>query len=373
MRKPASLIAFFLMILLLFASAWPLLAAEPSPAFKAAWDKLVADAKKEGDVVIYTSITPSPREAIKKAFKKKFGINLEFIGGRGEEALVRLQTERRAGLYTGDLFLHGGTTLLTLVKPVGILQVMDNLLILPEINDPKVWRDGKMPFYDKDHTTVAMIAGFHRYVLRNTNLIKEGDVKSYRDLLRPEFKGKIAMQDPTVTGTGSAFVTKLALGVWDVETAKQYLRELAKQEPAITRDKRLLVEWVARGKYPLGVAVDFESVSDFLKAGAPVDVVYVAEGGKLSVGAGGLAVLDKPAHPNAAKLFVNWLLTREGQTIFASAFGYPSRRVDVPQDLFDPRLFPRPGEKVIEDSEVETMWRGNAIPIAKQIFGHLLK
>jgi len=86
-----------------------------------------------------------------------------------------------------------------------------------------------------------------------------------------------------------------------------------------------------------------------------------------------LAVLDKPAHPNAAKLFVNWLLTKEGQTIFAAAFGYPSRRVDVPQDLFDPRLFPRPGEKVIEDSEVETMWRGNAIPIAKQIFGHLLK
>ncbi len=373
MKKPAALTVVFLMTLLYAVSAWPLLATEPSPSFKAAWDKLVADAKKEGQVVAYTTITPPPREATKKAFNKRFGINLEFISGRGEEALTRIQTERRAGLYTGDLFLHGGTTLLTLIKPAGILQVMDKLMILPEINDPKVWRDGKMPFYDQDHTTVAMIAGFHRYVLRNTNLVKENAVKSYRDLLKPEFKGKIAMQDPTVTGTGSAFVTKLALGVWDVETAKQYLRELAKQGPAITRDKRLLVEWVARGKYPIGVAVDFESVSDFLKAGAPVDVVYLAEGGKLSVGAGALAVLDKPAHPNAAKLFVNWLLTKEGQTVYAAAFGYPSRREDVPKDLFDPRLFPRPGEKVVEDSETETMWRENAIPIAKQIFGPLLK
>src|SRR3989304_2274460 len=109
MRKPASLILFLLMLLLSAASAWPLLAAEPAAASKAAWDKLVADAKKEGDVLAYTSITPSPREAINKAFKKKFGVNLQFINSRGEEAITRIQTERRAGLYTGDAFLHGGT------------------------------------------------------------------------------------------------------------------------------------------------------------------------------------------------------------------------------------------------------------------------
>ncbi|MFH0768307.1 MAG: hypothetical protein V1932_01910, partial [Chloroflexota bacterium] len=88
-----------------------------------------------------------------------------------------------------------------------------------------------------------------------------------------------------------------------------YMREFVKQEPTIVADARLLVDWVAHGKYPIAVGTKVEVVLEFVKVGAPVAVIIVAgDGSYLNVGSGTVSLFKNAPHPNASKVYVNWLL-----------------------------------------------------------------
>ncbi len=363
-----------------FACA-PLVPATPAPATVKApevgsklsaaqdWDALVAEAKKEGTVAVYALWRPETRSGLTQAFKQKYGINVEFSPfSRGAELLAKAQSEQRAGLYLADVFGAGGPTLVATMKPEKVLGPMAPLLVLPEATDPKYWSGGKFPFMDKDQMTVGMIASIQRYLMYNTDLIKKGELTDYKDVLKPQYKGKIALNDPLVTGVGNAFFAHLAMDLWGEPAAKDFLYQLVKQqEAAIQRDNRLHIEWVARAKYAIGVAPNPDNMADFLKLGAPIDAVFVKEGVFVSPAAGAIAVPPKLAHPNAAKLFVNWLLTKEGQTVFASGFGNPSLRNDVSTAEFNPMFLAQPGEKLFLDSEEAILYRGEWLNIAKQV------
>lgn len=140
------------------------------------------------------------------------------------------------------------------------------------------------------------------------------------------------------------------------------------------RDERLQVEWVARGRYPLGVAASSDIVTEFLKAGAPLAEVTPVEGTYVTSGSGAVAFVEKAPHQNAAKIFINWLLSREGQTIFSKAMGRQSAREDVPTDFLLPSRIRQPGGKYVRTDDEE--WR-LAMPkkfeIAREIFGQLMK
>ncbi len=345
----------------------------PAPVAKAGpeagWDKLVAEAKKEGKVSV-SADRSTEREALVEAFKNKFGIDLEFTVGRSVELLPKIAAERQAGLYLRDVYIAGISSMIQF-KDNGLLEPsLDSQLVLPEVTDPKLWTGGGINFIGKDRYAMSFYSRAVPTLVVNSELVKPEEIKSYKDLLDPKWKGKIVMQDPTVSGSGNMTMTVVA---WELN-GKEYFNELAKQEPLLTRDSRLQVEWVARGKYPVMLAPYTDMLAEFQKAGAPLRVVWPSEGIYLSAGYGCLGMMKKPPHPAGAKLFANWLLTKEGQTVMAKAGGTRSARLDVPEDWLDPGERVQPGRKyIIVDTEENGLLRIKTQEMAKEIFASLLK
>lgn len=332
------------------------------------WDGIVAQAKKEGSVRVYTLWTVEARDALTKAFKDKYGINIEFSPfARGSDFLVKVQAEQRAGMYLADAFGAGATSLITTMKPPGLLGNMDSLLVLPEVKDPKAWRDGNFPFLDEGHTTVAMIGMILPTLITNKNLIKEGELTSIKDLLKPQYKGKISMNDPSVPGSGNAVVALLADWAWNRDEALAFFRQLMDNGLVIQRDNRLQVEEVAKGKYVIGVGPHTESLAHLLDAGAPLGIPNIKEPPNGTASSGGLAVPTQFANPNAAKVFVNWMLTKEGQSVFARSYGNPSRRLDASTEGINPIFIPQPGQKIYWDIERTILGKGKMMADAKAI------
>lgn len=318
------------------------------PGWQEKWESTIEAARKEGAVVIITGAANELRSALSKAFKDKYGLNIEYITGRGTELINKIFTERRSGLYLSDLYLAGITSNVMQLKPSGALASIKDLLLLPDATDPSAYFDDEIPFSDKEGKYILYHGPtIRQWLVINRELVKPGEIKRYSDLLNPKWRGKIALYDPTGTGGGGiAFVSNtMLLGILTPE----FHRQLAKHEPVIIRDIRQQVEWVARGKYPIALAPYPDVVVEFQKVGAPLEWVTPETELFLSGGAvNGISYLDRAPHPNAAKIFVNWFMTREGQTIWARSSRYQSARKDVPTDHLDPAAVRKPGVKYRE-------------------------
>ncbi|MBI4333991.1 MAG: extracellular solute-binding protein [Chloroflexi bacterium] len=331
------------------------------------WDRKVAAAKAEKEVLFYFIGGGDPRTELSQAFGKKFGIKVEFVTGTPLELAQKLANERNAGMYLADAINMGGGTLLTVVKPQGLLKPIEPELILPEVKDAKAWQIGRLPLIDKDGQVLGMLANYERYLARNTDLVKEGETNALEDLLNPKWKGKMTMLDPTMTGSGlsmSAFLGR----VWGVDRALEFLRGLAKQEIVTTRDKRQQVEWVARGKYALAVAPTPDVLAEFKAAGAPIASVRLTDGGGLQTVGGALSVPAKPAHPNASTVFLNWLLSKEGQEAYVRGIRLPAARIDVTREGIDELFFAGPNDKVTYGDEEFFLLQGKMLPPIREIF-----
>lgn len=341
--------------------------------WKTEWDKTVEAAKKEGSILIYSNPGVNVIRPVAQAFEQRYGIKADWIVGRGDELAQRIQTEKTAGIRAVDVIIVGSTSVLTIMKPRNLLGKIEPLLLLPEVTDPQAWITKGLPFIDKEHYTMALVATFMRYVLRNTDLVQANEITSYKDLLNPKWKGKIVMNDPRIAGSGLSFMAMLALDLWGIDGAKDFLRQLVKQEPVITRERRLQVEWLARGKYALSVATAPEAAIEFMKLAAPVAYCKVKEGGKVGAGSGGLAVPEKPAHPNAAKVFVNWILSKEGQNALVKAYGSPGVRKDSTREGIPPQMYPDPGEVVFFETEEFILFKDEASKMSTEILAPLFK
>jgi len=321
------MIGLFFLVLALFAFG-PRSAAAAGASWEQEWASWLAKAKKEGKITIYTTAGSDVRQALQNGFSKKYGIEIETVSGRGGELTQKIETERRAGLFIADVYMGGPTTMLNVLKPAGVLERIEPLLILPEVTQRHAWVGGKLPFLDKDGSLVGVRFSPQTYLTVNTALVKEGEIKSLKNLLEPQWKGKIAMQDPMVEGIAQEILAMVGERVMDWN----YVEKLAKQEPAILRDDRLLGEWVARGKYPLGFGLKIDVIKELAKAGAPLSFPVLEEGTHVSPGAGCFSLLEKSPHPFAKRIFVNWLLSKEGITTYSKASMTGSARLDVPTD-----------------------------------------
>ncbi|MBI4332261.1 MAG: extracellular solute-binding protein [Chloroflexi bacterium] len=341
------------------------------PAWEQQWDNTTAEAKKEGKLVFIGSGGSALREVgMDKLLREKFGIAVELIGGGASEIIPKLVAERRAGLYLEDVFVLSTNSFINQLKPNGLTEPLDKMIILPEALDTKAWYNGDLPWVDKDHHQLALLAMPAATILINTELVKPDEIKSYRDLLNPKWKGKIVLVDPSQSGGGASWFSAMAEGIMDLN----YLREFAKQEPVISRDDRLMGEWIARGKYPVSVGLGSKIVEEFRRAGAPIQVISAAEGTFVETASAALTVMKNPAHPNAAKLFANWILTREGITFMARAYGGQAARVDVPTDFLDPKQVRQPGVNYLDsNNEQYSIRKGEYLKVAAQIFAGSLK
>lgn len=326
-------------------------AAITQEAWEREWQKSVSDARKEAKLSIFVTVGPETRTALMDAMKTKYGVDLEFISGRGDEVSARLISERSAGLYTADVYLGGAITALTILKPKELFGSLDSVLLLPEIFKKELWWGGEIPFIDKQHNLLAFMAIVGQPITINKDLVKPEQVASWRDLLHQNWKGKIAMDDPTVPGKGNEVFAALAEGIMDLN----FLRGLAKQELVITRDKRLHGEWVARGKYPIGIAIDDSVIVELQRAGAPLKNIVPKEGTFITSTVGNIGQINNPPHPNATKVFINWLLSKEGLTTFSKAFGFQTARVDIPTDHLNAEELRQPGVKYLNVISEEYM------------------
>lgn len=340
---------------------------EAKSGWEAQWQKSLAGAGKEKKVSVYSLWNTETRVALTKSFRDRYGIDLEFTPfGRGPELLAKVKAENRAGLYLADIFGAGGPTLLTVMKPEGVLGSVEPYLLLPEVTDSKYWPGGKIVFSDKERSAVAMAASAQRFMIYNTGMVKDGELTSYKDTLKPQYKGKIAINDPTVTGAGNAFFSHLAHNIMNVEEAKDFLRKLVvEQEAVIIRDNRQHVESVAHGKFAIGLGARVGTVAQFLAIKAPIAPVMLKEV-FISHADGVFGVPKVAAHPAAATVFINWLLSREGQSVFARNTGNPSLRLDVSLEGIEPIFMPTADEKLFFDSEEQIIFRGQMLEAARE-------
>ncbi len=334
------------------------------------WETVVKEAKKESKVVVYAgAVSPTLREAISKAVRSKFGVMIEFVAGRGAAIAQKLIVERRAGLYLADIVIMGADSALTL-KENGVFAPLAPSFILPEVTDPKSWPNSTIPYFDREHLLFPLTVGYQSYVIVNTNLVKEGEINSYLNLLDPKWKGKVVLSDPNVGGGSginwATFMLKHALGL---EEGKKYLQQLVSQDLAVIQDNRLQVEGTARGKWAIAIGPTVALVSEFIKAGAPIKWLRMKEGGSLAPTASILGMADKAANPNAATVMVNWLLSNNGQTVFSSAYGQPATRLGIASKGIEPGRVALPKEKTyLVNEDFVIFSKDVSIKITREVF-----
>ena len=338
-------------------------------AAQAEWEKTLAAAKKEGKVVAYGAYGLSvARDPLIRAFNERFGLTLEMTVGPPADLTAKLISERNAGIYTADIYMGGGASILSDYNPRNMLVPIEPYLILPEVKNPSLWFRGTLPFWEKKRASLATLANIPAGKMAINNvIIKPNELTSYKDLLNPKLKGVIVMADPTVVGGGNSWfhISYRLMG-------EDYLKELIKQEPVITRDFRLMTEWLLRGKSAVAIGADTGTIVSAAKDGAPVALLPpFIEGADIGLAGGVVGVLDKNPHPNATRVFINWILGKEAGDIISKTSGYPSERADATRANFDPGLVPGRDDSLEgEDYELQ---KATMPKIAREIFKDILR
>jgi len=291
------------------------------------WDKTIAAAKKEGKVVVGLPPSAELRRELEPAFKNRFGFEMEIFQATGPQIANRIVTEAKAGVRYFDSFIFGSCTGVPLIKS-GHFDPIEPYMILPEVKDAKNWWGGHVWM---DNVTNSKL--FYSFIATkstegywiNTTLAKPEEFRSLEDLLNPKWKGKIGLSDPRVAGSG--------LSVWSYlweSKGEEFLKKLVAQELFVTQNLRQLAESLAKGKLAITLGIGLAQVEPFVKSGLPLkDLPDPVEGNPSSNGYGTLAIVKNPPHPNATKVFVNWLLSKEGQEIYSRVLLHGTRRLDV--------------------------------------------
>jgi len=337
----------------------------PKEGWEKTWNKVLSDAKKEGSVTVYSSYPSEFRVALAKGFKDKFGLDIEFVTGRGAELREKLAKERRSGMYFADIYMMGPSDDSLSKLPGTTFDPIPPVLILPEVVDGKAWTGGKLTFGDVRGEYVAFFALTpYSFVAANTNLVRVQELQSLQDLLDPKYKGKIVLGDPTTTGAAMEWFGT----VMNLFGGKDFFNKLAKQEPIIMRDERQAVEWVAKEKYAIVIGIKPALVNQFILKGAPVDWAVVKETW-LSSQEATVALVNKAAHPEAAKVYLNWLLSKEGQGLFSKVTGLQSARVDVDTSHIPKGAVRKPDKKYLLSADAPFWARQKDYTVAaKEIF-----
>jgi iron(III) transport system substrate-binding protein len=330
-------------------ACWALGAAQAAST----WDDLIAAARREGTVVVTGPAHPEVRQALPAAFKARFGVNLEYIGGPASAAAAKLRAERISGIYTLDVTLAGIQTMATVYHREGLLDPIKPLLVLPEVVDGSKWKKGSLWFMDPEQQYVLrLFSSESEQFSINTQKVKPDELRSAADLLDPKWKGKIATHDPTVPGTGSNQAARFYAQLGEDFAKRLYVD----QKPVISRDERQLTDWLLRGTYPIVIGVNDAGLDAMRKEGMPVMPLYSLPDlpGTVAVGNGLVALFKNAPHPNAAKLFINWLASKEGLEVYARAVTWSPTRNDIDERSFVPAAaIPKPGAEYFDLSDWE--------------------
>jgi iron(III) transport system substrate-binding protein len=318
------------------------------------WEKTVAATKGEGRVVIIGPAGADVRDTFTEGFQKKYpGIQVDYNGMAGAQVAPKLLNELSAGVYRTDLVIAGTITAIESLIPANAIVPIQPYLIGPESQELSKWKGGKFDFSDNSEK-YNLVFGNRLQVafVYNRDAVPAGRIKSWKDFLNPEWKGKLTMLNPARAGASQGWVT-----FWYIKESqgfgKNFIRQLfTTQEVTLSNDERQLLDFVARGRYPIAIGPSGTQAFEMKNKGLPIELFGSAalqEGGVISASNGTVMVPRNVPHPNAAKVYLDYLFSREGQHVWSKATGLTSRRLDVPSDHIPEVLVPKEGVKYLED------------------------
>jgi len=333
---------------------------EHSDGSRAEWETIVAAAKKEGKVVVYGV----PGVDVEKLFKEHFevafpGIKVESSADR--DATERIVAERRAGKFIPDIYLGSASSSdFASLRAQGIYQPVRPFLALPEILDESKWFDGKLWFIDKEEKySLVYAVAVGTLIAVNTNLVKPQEITSYTQLLEPRWRSKIVSNDILrgSSGTGGGLIKFLYL---HPNLGANFLKKLfGEMDITYARDMRQMIDWLGQGRFAFALFPAWTDTEKAARLGLPVAMINskrMKEGFPVVSGRRTVMVLNPTPHPNAAKVFLNWLLSRAGQAGMEKVLTYPSLRVDTPtKSLLPDLLVPEKGKDFLFVS-LEKYW-----------------
>ena len=332
--------------------AWltPVQAGAAKASWQAEWDATVEAAKKEGQVAIYH--TRGPFEKVFAEFSSLYpGIKVVSVTGRGGELISRIMAERRAGKHVADIYLGSSGTPMDVLYPAKVLEPVPPIMMLPEVRDQSNWFGKQHHYADPEGKYILVFEGVIRSDMAyNTQLVEPKEVSSYWDLVKSKWKGKIAAMDPKLAGFPSGL---LQFAYYHPELGSKFLRRLfGEMDITLSRDGRQLVDWLAVGKFAIALAPSASDLQAGMKQGLPLarfEPRAFKEGLYMRATQGSLSVMSQPPHPHAAKVLVNWLLSKDGQTHYQKHFmridPVFTLREDVPADPSVEPYRPKPGDQ----------------------------
>jgi iron(III) transport system substrate-binding protein len=295
-------------------------------------EKLLAGAKKEGPVILYSTMTVQDGRALGAAFERKYGIKVMHWRGSAEKIVQRALAEARAGRDGADVFETSSHRMEALYRE----------RLLEDFHTP-AFQDLSPAAFPRGHRQYVA-ARFAFFVLGyNTKLVKPAELPdSYEDLLHPRWSGRLAIESTDVLWF--AALTK-AMGE---ERGLAYFRRLAAMKPTIRNGHILAAQLVASGEIPLLVTAYNNNMETLKKAGAPVDWKPLAPAfGQASA----IGLAKDSRRPHAALLFTEFVLSREGQELFKAVNRVPSslavetRLNRFPHQIIDPAIALDEGDK----------------------------
>jgi iron(III) transport system substrate-binding protein len=322
-----------------------------APAAPAEWPQVVAAARREGALDLAGPNTTFGRQALLEFQKDYPDISVNYGGTPITEFMSKIEAERDAEQYLWDVIVTG-TGPQREFKPKAVLDPLRPALVVPEVLDDSKWLGGyEAGWSDAEKQYVYIFQGslgHPGYV--NRDVVPAAQLSRLEDVIDPRWKGKISWQDPRRAGPGSGNATHLLMTL-----GEDYIRAMFAQDLVLTLDGRQQVEWLVRGQYPIAFGIATATLSEFQDQGLGRNVEPIAPntqaGDRLSTGFGALYLVNRAPHPNAAKVFANWLLTRRGQAAWAGIALEASRRLDVTEGPADRRPDPNAQLLSLDDEQ----------------------
>lgn len=311
-------------VLALLVSHHTALSAQPADA---EWNATLAKAKTQ-TLFIVNQGEPT-YEKMLSAFTAKYGIKVNATVARPTVILPRVKTEQANGQYIWDLWWSSTSNMTGVAGPAGMLQPMEPFLILPEVKDIAQWRHPKYIWGDagKQVFTHSHEVSFSAY--RNIDVEKELSSDDIGQLLDPRLKGKIVMRDASQPNAGSWSLAPL----YRVKGGEFVTKLLKDQEPRVLDNPQQIDSAIMRGGAAIALGMQRSAYSQCVKDGGCKNIRPLP--GFANIASRGLSVFKNAPNPEATKIFLNWVLSKEGQTLWvkewaaSSLSGAISMRKDV--------------------------------------------